>query len=171
MASRRSAQHRGARGLGIIVLILALVHTPLPQPDFHNIRHHDGTGEVCEHHDHQLTWHPGAGVADDVTVLHWHWAFPAVSPFDMPPEGAGPAVHAHVVDWQAATWEEGPQVSADTTSRIVGPLETPASPTFLTLPATPPPAVHAPGTPRSLAFSAPFAPRADLSCLYQRWVC
>src|SRR3954447_16850785 len=108
------ARHQGARRLGILIVILGLVHAPLPQPDFHNIRHHDAPGEVCEHHDHLLSWHPGAGIANDVAVLHWHWFFPAAEPFDLSPEHAGPALHAHVADWQASTWEQGPQVSADT---------------------------------------------------------
>src|SRR5438067_12993039 len=98
MSLRRPARHRGTRSLGIVITILGLVHAPLPQPDFHNIRHHDGPGEVCEHHDHLLRWHPGAGIADDVAVLHWHWFLPTVEPFDPSPVPAGPAVHAHVVD-------------------------------------------------------------------------
>src|SRR3954471_17505656 len=122
MSSRQPAQHRGTRGLGI-VLILGLVHMPLPQPDFHNIRHHDEPGEVCEHHDHLLRWHPGAGLADDVAVLHWHWFLPLSDPFNLSPEHPGPTLHAHVIDWQVTTWEDGPRISADTTSRVVPPLE------------------------------------------------
>ena len=76
MSWRRLARHGSGCRLGIILLILSMVHTPLPQPDFHNIRHHDGQGEVCEHHDHLLRWHPGATVASDVAVLHWHWFLP-----------------------------------------------------------------------------------------------
>jgi hypothetical protein len=171
MLSRRSAPHRGARGLEIIILIFGLVHTPLPQPDFHNIRHHDGDGEVCEHHDHLLRWHPEAGIADDVAVLHWHWCFPVAEPMDLSPEQSGPAVHAHVVDWQAATWEEGPQVSVDLTSRFLGPLETPSGLSFLLHPDTADTAIPTPPLPLSRTFGATFAPHADLSCLFQRWVC
>src|SRR3954471_23157864 len=109
MLLRRSARHGGARGLGIMLLILGLVHTPLPQPDFHNIRHHDAPGEVCEHHDHLLLWHPAAGIADDVAVLHWHWFLALAEPSDASPEHSGPALHAHVVDWQATTWDDGPR--------------------------------------------------------------
>ena len=94
MSARRSARHRGARRLGIMIVILGLVHTPLPQPDFHNIRHHDGAGEVCEHHDHLIQWHPGAGIASDVAVLHWHWFLPSPPGTDPSPPGSGLAVHA-----------------------------------------------------------------------------
>ena len=60
MFSSRPAhqRHRVTRGLGILFVILSLVHAPLPEPDFHNIRHHDRPGEVCDHHDHLLRWHP-----------------------------------------------------------------------------------------------------------------
>jgi hypothetical protein len=154
-----------------MLLILGIVHTPLPQPDFHNIRHHDGPGQVCEHHDHLLRWHPGAGFADDVAVLHWHWFLPASGPFDVSPEHAGPAVHAHVVDWQASSWDEGPRISADTTSRLLGTLEASPSLAPLALPADACTAVPAPGPRRAHTFGATFAPRTHLSCLLQRWVC
>jgi hypothetical protein len=157
--------------MGIALLILGLVHTPLPQPDFHNIRHHDGAGEVCEHHDHLLRWHPGAGRADDVAVLHWHWFLPTADPFDLTPEGTGPAIHAHVADWQATTWDDGPRLSAVPTVRSV---TTPtAAPAFerqvLAQPATPVSSV--PWNTRVHSFSATFAPSAPLACLFQRWDC
>jgi hypothetical protein len=171
MSSRRSAQRRGTRSLGIIVLILGLVHTPLPQPDFHNIRHHDGPGEVCEFHDHLLRWHPGAGHADDVAMLHWHWLFATAGPFDLSSEHAGAAIHAHVVDWQAAPWEDGPQVSADTTARGDLPTSSAPGPAFLILPDATPPAAPASGMRHWRTFGATFAPHAPLPCLLQRWVC
>ena len=34
------------------------------------------SGEICPHHDHLLRWHPTAGQADDVAVVHWHWIIP-----------------------------------------------------------------------------------------------
>jgi hypothetical protein len=154
-----------------MLVILGLVHTPLPQPDFHNIRHHDGPGQVCEHHDHLLRWHPGAGIADDVAVLHWHWFLPAADPFDLSPKNAGPALHAHVVDWQASTWEDGPRVSADTTSRLLGAIEASPSLAPLALPCAAGTAVPAPGHWRAHTFGATFAPHTHLSCLLQRWVC
>jgi hypothetical protein len=166
-----SARHSGARTLGIITLILGLVHTPLPQPDFHNIRHHDGPGEVCEHHDHLLRWHPQAGVAANVAVLHWHWFLPSADPFSPSPEDPLPAIHAHVVDWQAPTWDDGPRVSADTASRPFSPIESPSCLPLLILPAEAVAASPVPGPRRAHTFGATFAPHTPLTCLLQRWLC
>jgi hypothetical protein len=172
MSFRRPARQPGARILGIGLLILSLIHTPLPQADFHNIRHHDGPGEVCEHHDHLLRWHPGATSADDVAVLHWHWFLPQAGNPDPAPVGAGPAVHAHVADWLAPTWESGPRILPDHSSRLLGRLASCTLTALLPgLPAEAPhPILH--GQPRrALAFCATFAPRAPLNSLLQRWVC
>jgi hypothetical protein len=152
-------------------LILGLVHAPLPQPDYHNIRHHDGAGEVCEHHDHLLLWHPGAGQADDVAILHWHWFLPATDPFDLQPEGSGPALHAHVVDWQAATWENGPNLSAAPPARGTLALTPAPGLTSLPLPLLATTPQVAPGWRPARTFSATFAPTAPLACLFQRWDC
>jgi hypothetical protein len=154
-----------------MLLILGLVHTPLPQPDFHNIRHHDGAGEVCEHHDHLLRWHPDAGRAADVSVLHWHWFLPATDPFDLAPEGSGPAVHAHVVDWQAATWEDGPRLLPSTAARTTLALTPAPERSALTLPLHVATAQAAPGNAPARSFSATFAPSAPLASLFQRWDC
>lgn len=171
MSWRRSARHGGGRSAGILILILSLAHTPLPQPDFHNIRHHDNPGELCEHHDHLLRWHPGAGIAADVAVLHWHWFLPTVEPFDLSSESAGPAIHAHVVDWQASTWEQAPRVPAYTMSRIVAPLEAPPDLPLSMLPSEAIRVDLAPGGRLVRTFSATFAPSAPLACLFQRWDC
>jgi hypothetical protein len=154
-----------------MVLILGLAHAPLPQPDFHNIRHHDGPGELCEHHDHLLRWHPRAGFAADVAVLHWHWFLPTADPFDQSPESAGPAVHAHVVDWQAATWEDAPQVPPRTASGVVPALELSPRLPLSILAAEAIEADLALGARRVRAFSATFAPSTHLACLFQRWDC
>ena len=77
VSNRRESWHR-ASALGVGLLILSLVHVPLPQADYHNIRHHDKPGEICGYHDHLLRWHPSADVDDDVTMLHWHWFVPIV---------------------------------------------------------------------------------------------
>ena len=118
MRWRGPATTWSGRTVGITLLILGLVHAPLPEPDFHNIRHHDGAGEVCEHHDHLLRWHPGAGVASDVAVLHWHWFLPGSDP--SPDGSSGPAVHAHAPDWPAGSWDDdGPRVAPDVASRFL----------------------------------------------------
>jgi hypothetical protein len=154
-----------------MLLILGLVHAPLPQPDYHNVRHHDGAGEVCEHHDHLLRWHPNAGRAADVAMLHWHWFLPTTNPWDLPPEGNGPAVHAHVVDWQAATWDDRPEVSADTPARGTLALTPAPGLTSLTLPHLATTTMVAPGCRPARSFSATFAPTAPLASLFQRWDC
>ncbi len=67
---------------GIALLILGLFRVPLPQADYHNLRHHDGAGEICPLHNHLLRWHPRAASEKDVAVLHWHWVLPQ-------PQGSG----------------------------------------------------------------------------------
>lgn len=168
----RRGQNRGLHGLGIGLLILSLVHTPLPEPDFHNLRHHDGAGEVCEHHDHLLRWHPGAGLAEDVAILHWHWNFPSTQPDDSPNSTNGPALHAHVADWHAAVWDQGPSLSPDTSVRIdVRPAASPSPFSTPIAPATLFADGHAPGPRPRLAFSATFARGITVASLLQRWVC
>ncbi len=167
---------RNGQAPGIILLILSLVHLPLPQPDFHNIRHHDGRGEVCEHHDHLLRWHPGATGADDVAMLHWHWFLPGPEGSESTsPGSSGLAIHAHVPAWLASTWDHGPRLIApdSTSSRLAA---RPAAPCPLDLPLTVPgPAslgfVPAPGLHPPLAFSATFAPGISLHSRLHRWVC
>ena len=123
MGRRKPAETAGGRVLGVLTLTLGLVHTPLPQPDFHNIRHQDGPGRVCEFHDHLLRWHPGAGVAQDVAVLHWHWFLPSDLGDDASPAapGSGPAAHAHVPAPVNACWDHAPTLSSDAvdTSRLL----------------------------------------------------
>ena len=174
MRWRRPAGTRSGIGrLGIALLILSLVHTPLPQPDFHKNRHQDGPGQVCEHHDHLLRWHPGAAAAQDVAVLHWHWFLPLPSGESPAPESSGLAIHAHTTPWQAAAWDDGPRlVTPDNASRS---LPRPA-PCPLDLPLTVPgPALFGfmppCGSPPPLAFSATFAPSVSRCSLLQRWVC
>jgi len=102
--------------LGIALLIPGLLRVPLPQVDFHVIRHHHGDGEVCLQHDHLLRWHPQADEAADVAVLHWHWFPPrhmgdALSEADF--EDA-PVLHAHDVDgFLECFWSPNPAASVD----------------------------------------------------------
>ena len=71
MTARRKDHRSGLRILFIGVVILSVIHVPLPQADYHNVRHHDGPGEICDHHDHLLRWHPSAdiGCRPDVAAL------------------------------------------------------------------------------------------------------
>jgi hypothetical protein len=174
MRARCRAIHGFIRTLGVMFVTLSLVHTPLPRPDFHNIRHHDAPGEVCEFHDHLLRWHPGAGVASDVSVLHWHWFLPSEpEPGDNLARGV-PAVHAHAPDWQTATWESAPPLAPAglTSSRLIprpgsGPFDfliVPSASAFLAV-------THTPGMPSTLASRATIAPGVGLFALHQRWDC
>jgi hypothetical protein len=118
--------------LGIGLLILSVIHVPLPQADYHNIRHHDAPGELCLYHDHLLRWHPTADRDDDVSLLHWHWFVPLVE-FGMPDQtssddhhrpGTGPAMHAHIGDWlQPDDWRNEPGIRPDARGRFINPLE------------------------------------------------
>jgi hypothetical protein len=170
MRTRGLFRRRGARGLGIVFLILSLGHTPLPQPDFHNIRHHDGPGQVCDHHDHLLRWHPGAGVARDVAILHWHWFLPTSDPSG-PPSDDRPALHAHVADWFASTWDDGPRVVPGTHSQPISRAATLAwTAPCLDLPA----ALGAPAVRGPCPFTPPgatAAPGVRLTSLLHRWLC
>ncbi len=123
MALRRRSERHGLRVLGIGLLILGSIRIPLPQADYHNVRHHDGPGEVCVYHEHLLRWHPSAIGAADVAVLHWHWVAPLVEPGTWPEEGdarspgAGPGLHAHLGDWPGPDWTGSPDLSADSRGR------------------------------------------------------
>jgi hypothetical protein len=85
-----------------VILILGFLHIPLPQIDYHNVRHHDGAGEVCPHHDHLLRWHPSASQDDDLAILHWHWFLPSPDGSDRragDDDRSGPFLHAHLPDF------------------------------------------------------------------------
>ncbi len=105
--------------LGIGLLILSTVRIPLPQADYHNVRHHDAPGEVCPYHDHLLRWHPSAGLAADVAILHWHWFMPQTDPGSLDDSGhKGPLAHAHINDWLGPDWTGTPMVRPETRGRI-----------------------------------------------------
>jgi hypothetical protein len=158
--------------VGIILLILSLVHAPWPQADFHNVRHHDQGGQVCEYHDHLLRWHPDASQADDVAVLHWHWVLPSSDPMDKGHNGDGPALHAHIGGWDVTSPDSGPVIAPDRSSRLIdipspSPLAMEAAPFAL---AVDRPDLHE-GLGPIRTFGATFAPRISLASRLQRWSC
>ena len=164
--------HRGARGLGIGLLIFGLLHVPLPQPDYHNVRHHDSPGEVCEHHDHLLRWHPDAGRARDVAILHWHWFLPDDGTGHLSGPGDGVAIHAHVAGWDAPTIEAGPPVVGREDGRFLDATASPQHNLIAILPVVDDLTTRdGAGRPLVHAFGATFAPRVSLACLLQRWAC
>jgi len=126
-AQRRAIGQLG-RLLGISLLIAGVVRVPLPQADYHNIRHHDAPGEVCLLHDHLLRWHPSAKSNEDVALLHWHWFVP-LAESDDPSQGngadhRGPVLHAHLSDWPAPDWLDQPVIGPDLRGRYADVLAT-----------------------------------------------
>lgn len=111
MRITRPGRQHGFSRLAIGFLIASVVHVPLPQADFHNVRHHDAPGELCPLHDHLLSWHPTADVNDDIALLHWHWFVPLeeMGSHSSPRDGhhgvgQGPAMHAQAGDQPCFDW-------------------------------------------------------------------
>ncbi len=164
-------QHR-ARTLAVSLLILALLPTPWPKVEYHNVRHHDAPGQVCEYHDHLLRWHPDATSARDVAVLHWHWAWPSESPSQLGHEGKGLQIHASLPDALLLTNESGPVIAPDTSARLVSPPAfDPPAPAFAHDRPTGDLLALGLATPPALSFGATFAPRASLTSRLHRWSC
>ena len=128
----RRGNHRSLARFPLIgIVILSVIHIPLPQADYHNVRHHDGPGEVCVHHDHLLRWHPRAHVNADLTLLHWHWFLPMLEPGDPHQRsdddhhrpGSGPALHAHVGDGLVPEqWRREPLLRTAGASQLIDQL-------------------------------------------------
>jgi len=180
VSSRRRSERHRLRSLGIGLLILSAIHVPLPQVDYHNIRHHDAPGEICPYHDHLLRWHPSAASADDVALLHWHWFLPLVQPGaaqggsddEHRAPGRGPALHAHLGDWPEPDWRSEPLIRPDSRGRFLEQL-------VLGLSGASSGAISAPVAtvdPGPSSFSPtpatePLGVRAARIALFQRWNC
>lgn len=174
MRPRPTARRRSTSRSGIILLILGLVHAPWPRPDFHNIRHQDGPGEVCEHHHHLNRWHPGAGYARNVALLHWHWFAPSGLPLESEAPAPGPIVRSGAVDLDAMPTAVAPTPAWSTVLRPQANGPAPDAGPGLELASTTWPAVVlrlGTGPPRPRAFAATFAPRIPSASLLQRWTC
>ena len=175
MPRRKAGLHHRIRVLGVGLLILGLVHAPMPQADFHNVSHQDGPGQVCELHDHLLRWHPDAGTAEDVAVLHWHWLLPTMNPVQGDKLGENvPKIHAHVDDWQGIQVDDGPNYFASSAARSIDPP--PSSPlTAFDLAAISLPSDHrglrAGPEPPVRAFGSTLTTHESLSCWLSRWSC
>ncbi len=164
----RSTHRQGIRSLGIALLILGLVPIPLPQIDFHNIRHHDGAGESCEFHDHLLVWHPDAGLSEDVAVWHCHWLLASLNSTDMEPSGDGPAAHAHVPDPPPIACCDAPRFTSTSESASVGWFAS-GSPALLETPLFT--ELRAPVPTASPPAASSRAPHVSLTLLLQRLAC
>lgn len=166
-------RHRRACRLAVSLLILALLPTPWPRVEFHNVRHHDAPGQVCEYHDHLLRWHPDARGAADVAVLHWHWAWPEPGTPDAGHDGDGPRLHAHLGPDAPPAADPGVAAVADTSSRasvVAPPLDTPL-PAWATLILAPDSPLFRPRGPSGPIPGASFSPRASLTARLHRWTC
>ncbi len=164
--------HHRARNLAVSLLILALLPTPLPKVEFHNVRHHDEAGQVCEYHDHLLRWHPDAAAGADVAVLHWHWGWPVPDPTDDGHTGTIPRLHAYLAEEALPTAESAPAIVPDGMARSFVPVAAPLLAAMLVDDSC----VHdyrlsQPGIPRALTFGATFAPRTSLTTRLHRWSC
>jgi hypothetical protein len=100
------------------------MHVPLPQADYHNIRHHDAPNEVCLYHDHLLRWHPSAHSDDDVALLHWHWFLPLVdrdqrADDESQDAGSHARLHAQFGDWPEPDWRGEPVIRPDSRGRLL----------------------------------------------------
>jgi len=118
-----------AQWLGIALMIPGLLRVPLPQADFHIIRHHHGAGETCPQHDHLLRWHPQADEAEDVAVFHWHWFLPhSLDSALSADRGEAPVLHAHDGDqFLECFWSPSPASPVDARDGIPGRFD-PGSP-------------------------------------------
>lgn len=167
-------QHRG-RFLLVSLLILGLARAPMPRADFHNVRHHDAAGEVCELHDHLLRWHPDAGRAADVAILHWHWLAPGLGEEDPATLGRNlPQIHAHVDEGAAIVVDDSPQIAADPgLPQIEPPQALPwSSPdAVLPCPALAESGVRAGPYPPLRAYSLTLATHDTLARWLSRWTC
>ncbi len=111
----------------ITMLIPGFLRVPLPQADFHNIRHHHGVGEVCPHHDHLLRWHPTASQNDDVAIVHWHWILPrtgdpgdsSTGDHDDPAAPPRLLLHAYHLDCLEPDWSGEPVIGPDQRGRLL----------------------------------------------------
>jgi hypothetical protein len=160
--------------------MLGLIRVPLPQPDYHSIRHHHEAGELCPYHDHLLRWHPSASQNDDVAVLHWHWFVPQTEDFGRSSENtnrpynpvSSPSLHAHLVDFAEPDWDGDPLIRPDLRGRYVHQLVIGLSLSCLATDLLPHvSATSLGGIDRSSIENSSVALRAGLVGLFQRWNC
>jgi hypothetical protein len=168
---RWPVEHPGARRLGIAILALSLLRLPLPQADYHQIRHQHGSGEVCAYHDHLLKWHPDAGDDEAVAVLHWHWFVPSNGIDHQDENSASPVVHAHA-DGLEPQSIGGYLFQADGRGRLMAPPTSAAPPLELHLDAS----RACRGSPPAVPLSVSLRSEPSLSIspplgLFARWNC
>lgn len=161
-----------AQWLGIALLIPGLLRAPLPQVDFHVIRHHHGEGEDCPRHNHLLRWHPYAGESEAEAVLHWHWVLPQCPNVALSgePSEDNPVLHAHDADDFHCYWSSSPATLVDVRDGGAGRSDSgsPLGAAWIDAPRVAPPP---PSSAR--ARSVPWTEHEDASLLARlvRWNC
>jgi hypothetical protein len=179
VTARRSDHRVRTRIPFIGIVILSVIHIPLPQADYHNVRHHDGPGEICAYHDHLLRWHPSADTDADLTLLHWHWFLPLLEPGDPHQRydddhhrpGSGPALHAHVGDGLVPEdWRGEPLIQSAEARQLIDQLGSDTTTICATFPA---PSGGTGTSPGILAGrgSPALTLRAHCPAVSQRWNC
>lgn len=65
----------------ICFVIWCVARLPVAVPDFHEVDHHDDSGQTCLYHDHLTRWHGEEPIEepDHQAFLHWHWLIPGFS--------------------------------------------------------------------------------------------
>ena len=165
-------RHHRVSTLAVSLLILALLPTPWPKVEFHNVRHQDEAGQVCEFHDHLLRWHPDAPSGVEVAVLHWHWGWPPRVDDSTEHPDDTPRLIGHLPDVALPTAEPTPAILVDTPahSQVATGFEPPCRFSAFERP-TPDPLAFGSGRSDALTFSASFAPRTSLTSRLHRWSC
>ena len=65
----------------ICFVVWCVARLPVAVPDFHEVDHHDDSGQTCLYHDHLTRWHGEEPLEDPdhQAFLHWHWLIPGFS--------------------------------------------------------------------------------------------
>jgi len=65
----------------ICFVVWCVARLPVAVPDFHEVDHHDDSGQTCLYHDHLTRWHGEDPLEepDHQAFLHWHWLIPGFS--------------------------------------------------------------------------------------------
>ena len=171
----RFTRRAWTRIAGVAWLILATLHVPLPQPDYHSLRHHDRCdGEICARHNHLLRWHSGNASGDEQAVFHWHWVWPgkggAETGFDPDPAGHA-GLHADSDDWQEPSLQLTPPFPLERARSTASAFEPPTLDQDWVPPTRGSILLPDPRQRLGPYLRAPVARRANFSSLLQRWDC
>jgi hypothetical protein len=163
--------HANSRRLVTALLILCLAPIPLPVPDYHDLGHRHGEGQVCTDHEHLLRWHPDDVPSDEGAVLHWHWVTFLLGTPDPATSADGPVDPTGSPDPLAFALGGGPQFTPAVAmrprlkvARLVGLLLPPGAVASSSVALTGP-------APTARGFGSTYGPRTSRASLFQRWDC